>query len=223
MVQTGPPTSPGSSPRTDRRKREILLAASRVFRRRGLHATGMRDIAEEIGMHVGNLYYYFRNKQDLLAFCQQDALDGLLNLAADIEAQELPPDQKLRQLIVGHIVRVNEETPGSLAHLEVEALTGSARETVQRRRDRYEAVYRNLIQDAVETGHFVSADPGVAARAILGALNWTVKWYRPDGDRECTQIAHEIAAIMVRGLAAPESIDAGPTVRAEAMKSHPAN
>ena len=76
---------------TDRaaaRKREILEAAGRAFRRRGLHACGMREIAAELGMHAGNLYYYFKSKQELLAFCQQDALAGLLELARDVRARE---------------------------------------------------------------------------------------------------------------------------------------
>src|SRR5262245_52472340 len=67
--------------RTREKKRAILEAAARVFRRRGLAATGMRDIAAELGMAVGNLYYYFRDREELIAFVQEEALDGLLDLA----------------------------------------------------------------------------------------------------------------------------------------------
>ena len=76
------PSSTGSY-KTDARKRQILMAASRVFRRQGLHASGMRDIATEMGMHVSNLYYYFENKQALLAYCQEETLDRLLVLARE--------------------------------------------------------------------------------------------------------------------------------------------
>ena len=60
------------------RKRRILGAASRAFRKKGFHEAGMRDIAAACGMTVGNLYYYFKNKQELLAFCQEDAASRLL-------------------------------------------------------------------------------------------------------------------------------------------------
>ena len=140
--------------KTLRRKREILEAASRVFRRRGLHATGMRDIAAELEMHVGNLYYYFRSKEDLLAFCQEDALAGLLDLAGHVRATGLRPDARLHRLIVGHVVRVNDETPGALAHLEVDALTGDRRQAVLRQRDAYEAAYRKIIADGVDQRRF---------------------------------------------------------------------
>ena len=62
--------------KVEEKKREILDAASRVFRRQGLHATGMRDIAAELGMAVGNLYYYFKDKEELLAFIQEETRHG---------------------------------------------------------------------------------------------------------------------------------------------------
>src|SRR4051794_39974438 len=104
------------------KKREILDAASRVFRRRGLQATGMRDIAAELGMAVGNLYYYFKDKEELLAFVQEDALAGLLEIASRVRESALRSDAKLLHLIEEHVVQLNEKNPGSLAHLEVEAL-----------------------------------------------------------------------------------------------------
>lgn len=190
------------TPKVVERKREILEAAARVFRRRGLHATRMRDIAAELEVAVGNLYYYFRGKQDLLAFCQEDALDGLLELAASVGALPEPPDVKLQRLATGHVVRLNETTPGSLAHLEVEALEGPRRQEVQERRDRYEAALRALLEEGAAAGVFRPLDAAVAARAILGALNWTVKWFRADGDKSAGAIGEEIGALLVRGLLA---------------------
>jgi AcrR family transcriptional regulator len=203
MVQKPRERPPVPDAKTLRRKREILEAASRVFRRRGLHATGMRDIAAELEMHVGNLYYYFRNKEDLLAFCQEDALAGLLDLAGHVRATGLRADARLYRLIVGHVVRVNDETPGALAHLEVDALTGDRRQTVLRQRDAYEAAYRETIADGVEQGVFRPADAAVVAMAILGALNWTVKWYRQDGRKSSPEIGRDFADLLVGGLLAP--------------------
>ena len=134
------------------RKREILDAASRVFRRRGLQATGMRDIAAELGMAVGNLYYYF---------VQEDALAGLLDLAARVRAAPLRADAKLFRLIEEHVVRLNEGTPGSLAHLEVEALGETWRREVQEQRDEYErarfdTANRDLTDTAIKVNRLMA-------------------------------------------------------------------
>lgn len=185
------------------RKREILEAASRVFRSRGLHATGMREIAAEMGMHVGNLYYYFRSKEDLLAFCQEDALAGLLDLARRVRATGLRADSQLYRLVVGHLVRVNDETPGALAHLEIDALTGDRRRALLRQRDAYEGAYRKIIEEGVDEGIFRPVDAPIVAMAILGALNWSVKWYRQNGRKQSHEIGRDFAGLLVRGLLAP--------------------
>jgi AcrR family transcriptional regulator len=190
-------------PRTLARKREILAAASRVFRRRGVPGAGMREIAAEAGMTVGNLYYYFDNKQALLAFCQQDGLDGLLELAARLGSLDLPAASRLYLLVVGHIERLNEGTPGSLAHLEVEGLDGGFRDAILARRGDYEQALRSLVQEGIDRGAFRRLDAKVAALAILGALNWTVRWFRPEGGSSPREIGREFAELLVRGLLAP--------------------
>ncbi len=185
------------------KKREILEAASRVFRARGLHAAGMRDIAAELGMAVGNLYYYFRDKEDLLAFVQESALSRLLEMAARVRALELPADGKLRLLLEEHVVGLNdpeEGTPGSLAHLEVEALGEERRAGVLARRDEYEQIVRSLIEEGMDEGMFRRADPKVASLALLGSVNWTVKWFRPEGGKSAREIGRQIAEMMVRSL-----------------------
>src|SRR4051794_11532434 len=184
------------------KKREILDAASRVFRRRGLQATGMRDIAAELGMAVGNLYYYFKDKEELLAFVQEDALNGLLEIAARVRETGLRADARLFQLIEEHVVRLNEGTPGSLAHLEVEALGEPRRWQVQERRDEYERAFRDTIKEGTVAGVFRPVDPKVSALAILGAVNWTVKWFRPDGRKSAREIGREQAELLVRGVLA---------------------
>jgi len=198
MVQIGE-----ASGKVLEKKRDILDAASRVFRRLGLHATGMRDIAAELGMAVGNLYYYFKDKEEILAFVQEETLTGLLERAARIRARDLRADEKLSLLIESHVVRLNEETPGSLAHLEVEALGEPWRAPVLARRDEYERVFREVLEEGIAAGVFRPADVKVSALAILGAVNWTVKWFRPDGGKSAREIGRECAELLVRGALTP--------------------
>ena len=207
MVQISAETSararrPDASEKVLEKKREILDAASRVFRRKGLHDSGMRDIAAELGMAVGNLYYYFKDKEALLAFVQEETLAGLLDLARQARERDLRADARLFLLIEGHVVRLNEETPGSLAHLEVEALGPRWRRKVQARRDEYERAFREVLEEGIAAGVFRPTDPKVSALAILGAVNWTVKWFRPDGGKNAREIGRECAELLVRGLLA---------------------
>jgi AcrR family transcriptional regulator len=193
----------GESTRSLERKREILRVASGLFRRKGLHAAGMREIAAELGMAVGNLYYYFESKEALLAFCQEDAIAALLALAARVRGAGGRADVQLAALLAGHVTVLNRDRPGSLAHLEVEALAEPLRKPILRRRRAYEAALRSILEAGVSAGVFREIDVKVTSFALLGAVNWTVKWFRPDGPRSAQDIGAEFAELLVRGLLAP--------------------
>ena len=151
-------------------------------------------------MAVGNLYYYFEDKHELLAFCQEDALAGLRANADRARSLDEPPETRLFVLLAGHLLCLHEGTPGSLAHLEVEALQGSWREQILGERDEYEAILRELLTAGVEAGSFRPVDPALAAKALLGALNWTVKWYDPQGAQSPRDFAFDLAELLVAGL-----------------------
>ena len=185
------------------RQLEILEAASRVFRQRGLHATGMREIAAECGMQVGNLYYYFESKQELLAFCQRHTLEGLLELTHRTRELGLRSDTELYLLVHAHVVRLNRQMPGSLAHLEIEALEPKLRRPILRQRDRYESSIRAVVETGIATKIFRPTEAKVATMALLGAANWTVKWYQPDGPLSSGDIGSQFAEMLVTGLLAP--------------------
>ena len=196
----------GASTRSEERvreqKRRILLAASHAFREHGFHATGMRAIAASLGMTVGNLYYYFRNKQELLAFCQEETVSRLLALAEWVEARALSAPDRLYLLLVGGVLCLNEGTPGSLAHIEVEALDPEWRARIQAERDRFEEVVTGVLAAGCEDGSFRAVDPRIAAYASLGAVNWTVKWFRPDRRFTAGEIGEQFAEQLVRGVLA---------------------
>lgn len=186
----------------DAKRREILEAASRVFRERGFHRAGMREIAAALGIAVGKLYYHFSNKQALLAYCQEHCLQDLLTMAERAEASSPDPAEQLAHVVVGHLRCLNEGTPGSLAHLEVESLEEPHKARIQELRDRYEARVRQLVARGTSQGTFRPVDPKVTALTILGAVNWSVKWFRPDGSASLDTIADAFADHLVRGLLA---------------------
>jgi TetR/AcrR family transcriptional regulator, repressor for uid operon len=55
------------------RRAEILAAAARCFARSGFHGASMHDICAEAVMSPGNLYRYFRSKEEIIAaICERD-------------------------------------------------------------------------------------------------------------------------------------------------------
>ena len=187
--------------RSEARRLDILHAAARVFRRHGVAAAGMREIAEEADLSPGNLYYYFSGKDELLHFCQERTLEHML--AAVEAARAIPGNraERIRAVLRAHVHAMLDELEGATAHLEVELLPDALRRPLIVKRDRYERAVRELVTEGVARGEFAPCDASLVTRAMLGAVNWTARWYRPDGAQSVAQIADGLASYLVKGLA----------------------
>lgn len=188
--------------RSEARRLEILRAAARVFRRSGVAAAGMREIAEEADLSPGNLYYYFAGKDELLFFCQDRTVDRMLESVEAVRASAVPVADQLRTVIRAHLHCTLDELEGATAHLEIDMLADDLRRPLIEKRDKYEQALRALIAAGAGRGEFAPCDAALVARAILGALNWTSRWYRPEGAQSVTAIADGLADYLVRGIAA---------------------
>jgi AcrR family transcriptional regulator len=186
--------------RSEARRMEILRAASRVFRRRGLAAAGMREIAEEADVSPGILYYYFSGKDEILLFCQERTLEHMLAAVEAAKALPASSAERLRGVLRAHVHAMLDELEGATAHLEVEALPEAMRAPVMEKRDRYERAVRALVAEGIKRGEFAKADAALVTRAMLGAVNWSARWYRPDGPQTSAEVARALSDYLVKGL-----------------------
>jgi AcrR family transcriptional regulator len=182
---------------------EILRSAASAFRRRGYHGASMEQIADALQMTKGSLYYYFRNKEEILYFCHDYSLDILLRLLDEVESQASPPEERLRRLIVAFVHTILDELQGTALTLDLQALQAPLLRKVVAKRDRFDRGIRSILQDGMERGSFAPGDPKLLSFAILGAVNWITRWFDPQGAASSRQIGEAFADYLIAGLRRP--------------------
>jgi AcrR family transcriptional regulator len=185
------------------KRARILESAVRSFAAKGFYGTSMDDIAEELLLTRGSLYYYFRDKEEILALCHETALEAMLDVTDRVRASALPPDQALRRIIVEHARVMVDKFHGTALALQVDALDARRRAAVVGVRDAYEKSLRDVIAEGVQQRVFRPVDTKLASFAILGAMNWMARWYRAGGGASADEIGEEFAGIFLEGLRAP--------------------
>jgi AcrR family transcriptional regulator len=209
ITSTGAQGKPG---RARRRKRprnadpqastrvEILKSAAAAFRRLGYHGATVEQIAAALHMKKGNLYYYFKNKEEILFACHQYSLDRLMQILREVRQSGLAADEQLRRLVHAFVHTILDELHGTALLLDLEALTPAHLKAVIVRRDEFDRGVRTVLEEGMTKGVFARGDQKLLAFALLGAVNWIPRWFNPDGSASSQEIADLFANFFVAGL-----------------------
>jgi TetR/AcrR family transcriptional regulator, cholesterol catabolism regulator len=180
---------------------DILDTAAQVFRHKGFHGASMSDIADALKVQKPSLYHHVKSKQEILLALLDRALGMLTDHMAVISAQVIPPDQKLRQMIRGYLSALadNADLAGVLL-FEHRSLDKKTHTRHVPQRDKFEALWRDVLNDGVKSKVFELKDVNLAARALMGVMNWTLTWYQPNGEKSIEQIADDYSDFMLKGM-----------------------
>ena len=183
------------------KKEQIQLSAIRIVNKYGFEQATMEQIAAELGMTKGALYYYFKNKEDLLYQCHSLVLANALEELEQIAAADLRAEQKLKALIHAHITYVIDER--DFFNLMVEpskTFTAVHLQPVLSLRKRYAAIFDEVIETGMKEQVFHVESPFIARMAILGAMNWIQQWYKEDGVLQRQQIELHFQQLILKTL-----------------------
>lgn len=186
------------------REDQVRAAALRLFKEKGYHATSMRDIAGEVGINKGSLYSYIRSKEDLLIPVFECAMGVLLAQIEEIAANaSLQPTQRLRRAIHAHVTTVAENLDVLTVYLsEWRQLEAKSLTTVREQRERYAALFLEILEDGVASGEFRAMDTRIVMLGMIGMCNYLFRWYRPEGRLTTDQIADELTEMVMNGVRA---------------------
>lgn len=187
---------------TRKRRDEVIETAGRVFFEKGYQAASIQDIAEELGMLKGSLYYYITTKEDLLFEIVQGYHDETRAYFEEILESDDPVVAKLRRFIETETVHIAKHiVRSSLFFTEWRSLSPERREAIIAERDRHDRFVQDCITTAQKNGDFrPDIEPRLASYGVLGMVNSVYRWYREDGPNTAEEIGDEFAELLISGM-----------------------
>ena len=186
-------------------QKRVLDAAAKIFRDYGYAGTTMRAIADEADLKAGSIYYHYKSKDDLISAVLDigiravtDSVEGALAAMPETASGR----ERIEAAIRAHLSAIIDVGDYTLATRRVFGQVPEAiRAKNTRLRDSYGLIWQKILSDAHARGEFrTSANLTLARLFILGALNWTVEWFKPGG-RSIDDVASQFASIVLDGLA----------------------
>ena len=185
------PTAPADGA-ADTRRAQLLDEAARLFGAKGYEHTSMRDIATAFGILPGSLYHHFASKDALFVAVYAAGVEQILAAVAAAVASHSDPWDRLEAACMAHLQTLLQKQSYAAAVItDWTAAQLAVRDALVPHRDRYEQQVEALIAA-------LPLRPDVDRRyfrlGLLGALNWTLTWFRP-GREAPAVVAQRLLAV----------------------------
>lgn len=199
MPVPSPPTRPALRARYEARRSEVVATAAKLFAERGYGATSMSELTEATGLAAGGLYHYIEGKDDLLIAICDELLEPLLTQAREIVAAPSPPVEQLRELVEAWVAHVVEHRHHMLVFTqERQAIERQQRwRRIRSQRKAFEKILDEVLARGEADGSMTFADRRLSLLALLGMVNYTPQWVRPNGRLSPPEIAAGYCALVL--------------------------
>jgi AcrR family transcriptional regulator len=179
----------------------IRQAAVDLFYKHGYETTTLRGIAEVVGIQVGSLYNHIPSKEKLLYSIMSEVMHDLLESLEKALEPYTDPVDRLRAAVECHVMfhaeRAKEVFVGNS---ELRSLSKANRRDVVELRDRYEAIFRGIVEQGGDAGVFYFTDAKLLTYAIVATGTQVSSWYKARGRLSLQEIASVYSDFVLRGV-----------------------
>jgi AcrR family transcriptional regulator len=186
----------------DAQRDRILALATAAFAEIGYPSASMAQLAEACGTSKARLYHYFPSKASLLFESLDRYVRRLVALVESVKTRGLAPHEELAELVRALLVEYRDSRERHVALLnDVKFLPDAQRERIESQQRAVVDALADTLQ-RVAPGRFAPGERKPATMALLGMINFTFAWLRPDGPMSYERYAELVIDLWERGLQA---------------------
>jgi AcrR family transcriptional regulator len=177
---------------------KIIAVATELFARQGYHATGVAELGRAVGLGAGALYHHIGSKEELLLTILRAHLEDMYGFGARVLAGQGTAVWRLHELARNHMRLVAHRRTELLVMLrELDSLTGQRRADMLALRDAVEDIWNEVVRRGVAEAELADVDP-MFVKVVLGALNYSLLWFQPEGPDTPEQMADRILDMVLK-------------------------
>jgi AcrR family transcriptional regulator len=177
----------------------IVATATEMFAARGYHATGVAELGRAVGLGAGAFYHYIGSKEELLFTIVKGHLERVIEFGRELLERDISGVEKLYELGREHMRLVAYRRLELQVMLrEIDSLTGQRREDMLAMRQAVEDIWTEVVRQAQQAGELRVVDP-FFVKVALGALNYSVLWFRADGSATPEEMGDRIIRMLLTG------------------------
>ena len=187
--------------RFQQQRDRVLKAAAHCFNQKGYSGTSLKNVADMLGLTDPALYYYVRNKEELVYRCYVRAADvGREAMERAVADGGSGLEQAQRYLRYHIELMVGERGPTAIMS-EIPSLKPDHREEVLDLSRRHSLNFEEMLQSGISDGSISECDVRMTGNAIMGSINWIPKWFHGDASI-AEKIIAQFPTVLSRGLEA---------------------
>lgn len=190
--------------RFSQQRDRVLKAAAHCFNRKGYSGTSLKDVANMLGLTDPALYYYVKNKEELVYLCYVRAADVGREAIQRAVAEGGTGLEQARRYLHYHIeIMVGERGPIAIMS-EIPSLKPEHRDEVLELSRQHSKKFEDILEAGMADGSIGPCDVRMTGNAIMGSINWIPKWFH-GAEAAADNVIAGFPDVLTRGLAAGAS------------------
>jgi AcrR family transcriptional regulator len=188
----------------------IIDAAASMFDQKGYSATSTQDIATEVGLLKGSIYYYIDSKEDILFRIIEDSHAGALKAISTVSHLDVDPLARAYSLVKTHVrVFHDDRVKHSVFFKEFRSLSDERKEIIRGTGHDYSLFLKSILEEGQIAGLVdESLDARMATSGIIGMLNAMATWYQDGGPWGPEMLGTQFAEQAIMGVVSEEHLAA---------------
>ena len=196
--------TPAKETRFELQRDRVLKAAASCFNQKGYSGTSLKDVSKLLNLTDAALYYYVKNKEELVFLCYQRAAD-LGREAMQRGVKEGCNGLEQARLYIQYHVEIMVGDKGPVAIMsEIPSLKRGHRNEILEVSRKHSMGFETILQTGIADGSIGECDVRMTGNAIMGAINWIPKWYHGDA-KTAKNLVAEFPGILTAGLIGKQS------------------